>query len=142
MLDPKKDQQTQEYVKCVTARISRVLATYPVIAAVYLLGSAAAGSMRDDSDIDIALLPADEQPISLQSRLEMAALLQAELHRVVDIGVITTKNLIYASEAIFKGRRIITVHKDYTEAMEARLLGCYLIFRQDRKVVEESYRAA
>ena len=142
MLDPKRDQQTQKYIQCVTAQISRIMGNYPAVAAVYLLGSAVAGVMRDDSDIDIALLPVDEQSISLQSCLEMAALLEAELHRVVDIGVITTKNLIYASEAIFKGRRIITIHKDYTEAMEARLLGCYFIFRQDRKVVEESYRAA
>ena len=142
MIDPKRDQQTQKYIQCVTAHIGRIMGNYPAVAAVYLLGSAAAGVMRDDSDIDIALLPVDEQPISLQSRLEMAALLEAELHRVVDIGVITTKNLIYASEAIFKGRRIITIHKGYTEAMEARLLGCYFIFKQDRKVVEESYRAA
>jgi predicted nucleotidyltransferase len=105
------------------------------------LGSAVRGELRDDSDIDIALLPVDEKDISLLVRLELAAQLEVLLSRRLDIGLITSANLIYASEAIFKGQRILTLQKDYTEAMEVRLLGCYYTFRQDRKVVEESYRA-
>ncbi len=142
MSDLKKDQQRQEEIQRVTKHITHILGDQPGIAAVYLLGSAATGMLRDDSDIDIALLPVDEQAISLQSRLEIAALLETRLNRTIDIGVITSKNLIYAGEAILNGRRIVTVQKDYTEAMETRLLGCYLTFRQDRKEVEESYRAA
>ena len=56
--------------------------------------------------------------------------------------MITTKNLTYASEAILNGYRIITLQKDYSEAMEIRLLGCYFVFRKDRKEVGESYRVA
>jgi hypothetical protein len=62
--------------------------------------------------------------------------------RIVDIGVITSRNLIYASEAIMKGRRIILLQKDYTEERESELLGCYYIFKEDRKEVEVSYCAA
>jgi len=109
------------------------------IAAAYLLGSAAVGAMRIDSDIDIALLPMEGQAVPLQLRLQLASALEARLKRTVDLGVINTKNLIYASEAIQKGNRLVTLHKDYTESMEARLLACYLTFRQDRRVVEESY---
>ena len=54
-------------------------------------------------------------------------MLETRLNRAIDIGVITSKNLIYAGEAILNGRRIVTVQKDYTEAMETRLLGCYLV---------------
>ena len=142
MSDLKKDRQRQEEIQRVTKHITHILGDRSVIAAVYLLGSAATGTLRDDSDIDIALLPVDEQAISLQSRLEIAALLETRLNRTIDIGVIKAKNLIYAGEAILNGRRIVTVQKDYTEATETRLLGCYLTFRQDRKEVEESYRAA
>lgn len=95
--------------------------------------------MRQDSDIDIALLPAAEQDIPLQFRLEIAAALELRLRKPVDIGVITSKNLIYASEAILHGLRIVTLQKEYAEAVEVRLLGCYLTFRQDRQEVEESY---
>lgn len=131
-----------ESISSIAKQVTCILGGQSAIAAVYLLGSAVAGELRDDSDIDIALLPMDEQAISLQSRLEMASLLEGRLNRTVDVGVITTSNLIYASEAILKGKRILTVQKDYTEALETRLLGCYLTFRQDRKTVEESYCVA
>jgi hypothetical protein len=61
--------------------------------------------------------------------------------RTVDIGITSSKNLIYASEAILTGQRILTLQKDYTEATETRLMGCYLILKQDRKEVEGMYRA-
>lgn len=109
------------------------------IAAVYMLGSAANGTLRSDSDIDIALLPVNDNGIPLRFRLELAAKLELEFNRTMDIGVISPHNLIYANEAILHGRRILTLDKYYTEAAETRFLGCYLTFRQDRKPVEDSY---
>lgn len=113
-----------------------------LIAAVYLMGSAATGTLRPDSDIDIAILPADGCRISLDARLQLISALTLELGRDVDIGIIDSKNLIYASEAILKGKRIVTADQDYVAMTETRLLGCYLQFREDRRVVEEAYRAA
>ena len=136
-----KAGQTQ-YLHRVAEHLNNILKNRSDIAAAYLLGSAVKGMLRDDSDVDIALLPADEAAISIQSRLELAALLEAKLNRTIDIGIISSNNLIYASEAILNGRRIITFQKDYTEATETRLLGCYFTFRQDRKMVEEGYHAA
>ena len=126
----------------IVQQVSSVLKTHSEIAAAYLLGSAVTGQLRNDSDIDIALLPADRHVISVQSRLELAGLLETRLGRKIDIGIIKSNNLIYASEAILKGQRIVTLQKDYTETTEMRLLGCYLVFKEDRKEVEERYRAA
>ena len=128
-----------EQVRAIKRHLAYALAERTDIAAVYLLGSAAKGALRKDSDIDIALLPVAEQDIPLQCCLELASVLELSLGRPADIGVITINNLIYASEAILSGLRILTLQKDYTEAMETRLLGCYLTFRQDRKEVEDSY---
>ena len=136
------DIQVHPSMDRIIEQVRSLLGKHSAIAAVYLLGSAATGGLRDDSDIDIALLPLCEQVISVQSRLEMVALLEGQLNRTVDVGVITVNNLIYASEAILKGQRILTAQKEYTEAMETRLLGCYLTLRQDRKKVEDSYCAA
>ena len=116
--------------------------TQPGIAAAYLIGSAAAERMRTDSDIDIALLPIAGTTFSLQERLAMAAALESRLGRTVDMGVITSANLIYASEAMLKGTRIEIADNACVGAMETRLLGCYLQFREDRREVEESYHAA
>lgn len=122
--------------------ITCILREQGCIAAAYLLGSAVSGQLRRDSDIDIALLPADSQTISVRKRLELAALLETKLGRTVDIGIITPQNLVYACEAILKGRRIVTPNDDYTDMMETRLLGAYIVFREDRREVEETYRAA
>ena len=128
---------------CVIAeQIGFILKDYGGIAAVYLLGSVVTERLRDDSDIDIALLPADQQVLSMMLRLELAGLLEAKLGRTIDIGIIDAHNLIYASEAILKGKRIVTLQQKYTEMTEMRLLGCYLVFKEDRKEVEESYYAA
>ncbi len=137
-----KKQQRYPDIQFITEHVSSVLSERSDVAAAYLLGSAVTGNLREDSDIDIALLPVKEQLISLQSRLEIAAQFERKFNRTTDIGVITIKNLIYASEAILNGYRIITLQKDYAEEMETRLLGCYFVFRQDRKEVEESYRVA
>ena len=138
----KNNQQNKEGILTIAKHLNSTLDGRFNIAAAYLLGSAVTGKMRRDSDIDIALLPEEGQKIPLQSRLELASLLEAKLSRTIDIGVITSKNLVYASEAILNGYRIVTRQKNYTEAAETRLLGCYFTYRQDRKEVEKSYHAA
>ncbi len=113
-----------------------------IVAAVYLMGSAAAGTLRPDSDVDVAILPSDGCRISLDTRMQLISALTLDLGRDVDLGIIDSKNLVYASEAILKGKRIVTADQDYVIKTETRLLGCYLKFREDRRVVEEAYRAA
>ncbi len=135
-------QQNQVDIRLIAEHINSVLQGFSEIIAVYLLGSVISGRMRKDSDIDIALLLESGEVISLQARLEMAMQLEEKLGRTVDIGVITSNNLIYASEVILTGKRIITVREDDTNIAENNLLGCYLVFKDDRKEVEESYRAA
>ena len=112
------------------------------IAALYLLGSAAKGTMRPDSDIDIALLPRNGTSFSLQDRIDLIGTLSLALRREVDLGLITPQNLIYASEAILTGKRILTLDASYADQAEIRMLGEYLQFRLDRREVEEAYHAA
>ena len=128
--------------RAIVKQICSVLQVHSEIAAAYLLGSVITGQLRDDSDIYIALLPAERHIISMKSRLEIAGLLETRLGRTVDIGIIKSSNLIYASEAILRWERIVTLQKSYTEMTEMRLLGCYLVFKEDRKEVEEVYRAS
>jgi predicted nucleotidyltransferase len=128
-----------ELVTNLTRHLRSILKKRDDVAAAYLLGSAGRGELRADSDIDIAILPLHEQEISLKARLELSAALELCLNRRVDVGVLTVRNLIYASEAFLRGERLVTLHKNYAEETENRLLGCYFTFRQDRRVVEESY---
>lgn len=127
----------EKIAKVVDASLSR-----SGIVAVYLMGSAATGKLRPDSDIDIALLPAAHCRIPVDEQVSFSSALALELGREVDLGVITSSNLVYASEAILKGKRILAVDPEYVSMTETRLLGCYLSFREDRRVVEEAYGAA
>lgn len=141
MSHSENEQQDEPDMQTLTEDLTKVLQGTASIAAAYVLGSAVTGRLRNDSDIDIALLPMEEQDISVQTRLALAGQLETRLKRTVDVGVITARNLVYAKEAILNGRRIVTLQKEYAEATETRLLGCYLTFRQDRAAVEKSYRA-
>ncbi|MFM8656467.1 MAG: type VII toxin-antitoxin system MntA family adenylyltransferase antitoxin, partial [Chthoniobacterales bacterium] len=76
------------------------------LAVAYLLGSAARGDLRPDSDLDIALLPARGCVITPQERLSLAADLEDIAGRTVDLGVLSTANLVYAKEAVAHGRVI------------------------------------
>ena len=67
-----KNQQRYPDIQFITEHVSSILSERSDVAAVYLLGSAVTGNLREDSDIDNALLPVEEQHISLQSRLEIA----------------------------------------------------------------------
>lgn len=142
MSHSENERQDGPDISALAEELNGVLQGKASIAAAYVLGSAVTGRLRNDSDIDIALLPMEEQNVSVQTRLALASRLEARLKRVVDVGVITARNLVYAREAILKGRRIVTLQEAYAEAAETRLLGLYLTYRQDRKAVEESYRVA
>ena len=112
------------------------------VAAVYLLGSVVKGTMRSDSDIDIAILPRNDMSISLQDRIALIGSLSLALRHEVDLGIITAQNLIYASEAILTGKRFLTLDTAYVDQTEMRLLGGYLQLRFDRREIEEAYHAA
>jgi len=126
----------------ICASVVRLLSRRDDIAAVYVLGSAACGRLRQDSDIDIALMPMREGMFPLQERLALAAELGVALGRDVDLGIIDAGNLIYAHEAILRGRCAWSRDEGHVAAMEMRLLGGYLQLRQDRREVEDAYHAA
>ena len=58
------------------------------VQAAYLLGSAAAGRLRADSDVDVAILPSRRTGLSVEERLRLTAELAAIFGRAVDLGVL------------------------------------------------------
>ncbi|MFZ2656372.1 MAG: nucleotidyltransferase domain-containing protein [Victivallales bacterium] len=119
--------------------ISSAFANDVRVEAVYLLGSAASGQMRPDSDIDIALLPAEGVTLDAFTRNEMASSLALDLGRDVDAGVISSGNLIYAYQAIMTGRRVFERNPSRVDEKVAFLLGMYGQFNLERKEVCDAY---
>ena len=110
-------------------------------AAAYLLGSAAAGRLRSDSDVDIAVLPHPGQPLAVQERFALAAELASIMGRHVDLGSLSLANLVYAKEAVAGGRLIFERDHLVTAQFEMYTLSMYASLQEARREVLHAYAA-
>lgn len=124
------------------APIIAVIAADERVLAAWLLGSAARGTLRDDSDVDIALLSRDPARLGAVERCELGARIALAIGREVDPGSLDSGDLVYAREAILGGRRIYARDPAAADARAATLLGLYARFADDRREVLDAYRAA
>jgi len=105
------------------------------IIAVFLLGSAVRGSLRSDSDIDLGILLEPGSKMSSLKRLEHAGKLSYKLKRTVDMGEISSKNLVYAREALLKGKLLYQRSSGKVNLIRANLLGMYIQYNIDRRLL-------
>lgn len=111
------------------------------ILAAYLLGSAVNGTLRPDSDIDIALMFLPGKGMTGVERGELAAELSLVLRREVDLGVLSSGNLVYARETILTGNRIFSRNDGVADLYAATLLGLYAQFHYERRGILHGYLA-
>lgn len=111
------------------------------IAAAYLLGSAAAGRLRADSDVDVALLMARGVAFSGRERAELAADLETIVGRPVDLGVLHTGNLIYAKEAVACGKLLFERDRAARARFAMLALSMYASLQETRREVLRAYAA-
>ncbi len=116
-----------------------VLEADPRIAAAYLFGSVARGEAKSASDLDMALLPFPGRSFGSMDLLKMGGLLGGCCHCDVDLGVLSSSNLVYAREAVLKGRRIYCRDRAFCDLFVATLLGLYAQLREERKEIEFAY---
>lgn len=111
------------------------------IAAAYLIGSGAEGRLRADSDVDIALLPARGTTLTVPERMDLAADLAALAGRTVDLGILQTGNLVYAKEAVARGRLIHERDPAARSRFAALVLSMYADLQENRREVLHAYAA-
>jgi len=111
------------------------------VSAAYLLVSAAEDRLRPDSDVDIAVLPQHGQALPTQERLALAAELALIVGRNVDLGVLSTANLVYAKEAVARGRLIFERDHFITAQFEMYTLSMYASLQESRQEVLRAYAA-
>ncbi len=91
----------------IAAEVSPVLSGFSEIVAAYLFGSAAAGQMRPDSDVDIAILLDQESNIDRKKILEsllprLCRPLRADVHLLI----LNDASYLVRSQVLNKGRLI------------------------------------
>jgi len=122
--------------------IIQALADNPRVLAAYLLGSGVRGTLRPDSDLDIGLLPTPGTRLSPVELAEIAAQLTPLVGRPVDLGLISSANLVYARQAILTGQRILCKDPFTADNTVATLLGLAAQFDYERREVIHAYSAA
>jgi len=111
------------------------------VAAAYLLGSAARHALRPESDLDIAVLPVRGCVISPQERLSLAADLEDVAGRTVDLGILSTANLVYAKEAVAHGAVIFERDRAARARFAMLVLSMYAALQESRREVLHAYAA-
>ncbi len=114
------------------------LKSLPGLVAAYLHGSGARGRLRPESDLDIALLFMGDRP-SASVQLNLAADLEAVVGRAVHLGVLSGKNLIYATEVYRYGRELLCLDETRKDDFFMQLLSAYADFNHARREVLDAY---
>ncbi len=112
-----------------------ILLSHPDVEAAYLLGSAAEDRLRRDSDVDIAILVRRSSAVSVEDRLGTI------FGRPVDLGLLDTRNLVYAKEAISRGRLIAERDHTVTATFAMYVLSMYATLQEARREVLRAYAA-
>lgn len=137
-----KKSNTFDYMDSMLAKIvADMFKSNEKILAVFVLGSAASGNMRPDSDIDLAVLPEGGEKLEAVDRIGISNSLSFELSRTVDLGEISSENLVYAREALLKGYPVYLKDEERMNLARANLLGMYIQYNLDRKEVLDAYTA-
>lgn len=123
------------------ARVSARLEQEPSLLAAYLLGSAARGSLRPDSDVDIALMPMGNARLGGIFLVHLGGELSELARRPVDLGLLSASNLIYARQALLTGRRIMCRDPLRAGLTEAELLGLAAQLDFERQEIVRAYSA-
>lgn len=111
----------------------------PSVFAVYLHGSMIKGAFRPESDIDIGIMLPNGKMDKFRL-LEISSELELKLNRTVDIGIISSENLIYSKEAIINGKCIFCNNELEKSLKEATLLSLYQDFCFERREIVNAYR--
>lgn len=119
----------------------KILEDRQEIDAAYLHGSAAKGSMHPNSDIDIALLLVPGKTLSLLERLNCASRMESILGRTVDLGLLSTRNLVYAKEVIDHGTELFSKNRFRTDLALTTCLSMYVELQEQRREVLYAYSA-
>ncbi|MFM7138403.1 MAG: type VII toxin-antitoxin system MntA family adenylyltransferase antitoxin [Planctomycetota bacterium] len=123
-----------------TAAVAALLRCDAVQSA-YLLGSAATNRLREDSDVDLAILPRRRTGLSVEQRFSLAGELATIFGRPVDLGLLSTANVVYAKEAVTTGRLLCERDRTETARFAMLALSMYASLQEARREVLRAYAA-
>jgi uncharacterized protein len=101
------------------------------VVAVYLFGSAAAGSTHRTSDLDVAVLGA--RPLDAASRFDLQERVASRLGRDVDLVDLATATPVVAIQVVTAGCLLYESDRASREHFEDRTFGAYARLNEERR---------
>jgi hypothetical protein len=115
-----------------------IFTQYPDIQAAYLFGSAAAGRQRDDSDLDLALVPRSNA--LRRQKLDILTDLAQTGFDNVDVLILDTNDIVVQYEAV-RHNRVIYLTTDFEPAtFYSNVARKYLGFLPFLQVQRQAYK--
>ena len=104
---------------------------------IYIFGSISRGELREESDIDIAIVG----DLSFSDKLDFICDLEKKLKKKIDLIDFNRSNLNFQAEIITNGKLIYCLDEEKNDLLEYKILSKYLVFEEDRKIVlDEIYK--
>lgn len=110
--------------------IRLILRAMPDMRAIYLFGSWGKPFQREDSDIDVAILPS--APIDNVQRWELAQEVARSMKRDVDLVDLLGATTVLRYQALTYGERIYCGDRAEAESFESRILSDYVRLNEAR----------
>ncbi|WP_028855478.1 type VII toxin-antitoxin system MntA family adenylyltransferase antitoxin [Psychrilyobacter atlanticus] len=127
-------EKVQDYIKKIMKYFSDKEKN---IDGVYIFGSISRGEMREESDIDIAVIG----NFNFYDRLDFICDLEKKLGKKIDLIDFNGSNLNFQAEIITNGELIYCLDREKNDLLEYKILAKYLVFEEDRKIVlDEIYK--
>lgn len=111
--------------------VRMILQLLPDCRAIYRFGSWGSAAERQDSDLDIAILPAER----LQSvkRWELAQALAADLRRDVDLIDLLSASTVLRMQVVAHGERLYQIDTSEMEQFEDTIFSGYARLNEERR---------
>ena len=120
------------------ALIEGVRSEMPDVVAIYLFGSAAAGELRADSDIDLAVLPAAPMPAA--QLWSLAQELAVSAGRDVDLINLQSASTVMRAQVISTGKRLYCANELLCGEFEDRVYADYARLNEGRRYILDDIR--
>ncbi len=118
--------------------IEGIRSEMPDVVAIYLFGSAAAGELRADSDIDLAVLPNASLPVA--RRWSLAQALAVSAGRDVDLVDLRSASTVMRAQVVSTGKRLYCANKSLCSEFEDRVYSDYARLNEERQHILDDIR--
>ena len=123
----------------IAALIERLRRSVPGVVAIYRFGTWGTASQRPDSDVDIAVLSDEPQPV--KQLWDVSQELAVELGSEVDLVDLRRASTVFAAQVVSAGERLFCANETVCETWENYVYAAYARLNEERREIIQDIEA-